>query len=338
MDEFDPTVDPMAQQKAAALLLRRQQQAGSLRGANQAANRFNTLAAVTAMSNNEGAAQAAQLAARNAQSQNKPISLGAQGFALPSTGEFISSPMYEDEREAVRQATRTAAAEKTAAAREAMERRLEYQRDRDEQARALRLTLAQIGQSGANARQSERLDAKQATAAAGGKVLPASNVEKLSKKQGTAQAMADLAGTFKDDFAGTPLLAGTQNTLGRFGLSDKYKDQSNWWQNYQEQTNQIRHELFGSALTAPEKKSFEEATIVPGMASTEIKRRLAQQHRATTSAYNKLKKNFGAAGYNMGQFEDMAEPGVTPLPGQPATNAPAGLQLPPGFKVVGVAP
>jgi hypothetical protein len=326
--------DPLGQQRAAAEALRRPKKANKLQEANQQANRFNTLAAITAMANNEGAANATALAAKSAQAQHKPISLGAQGFALPATGDFVASPIYEEERAATRQAVKDTAAAKTEATREAMERRLEIQQQENERNRQLRLTIATLAQQGANDRSQARIDAKAATAPAG-KVLPASNVEKLTKKEGTAGAMADLASTFKDDYAGTPVLAGTQNTLGRFGIT-KYADQSNWWQNYQEQTNNIRHELFGSALTAPEKKAFDDATIVPGMAPAEIKRRLSQQHRASVSAYNKLKKNLGSAGYDMTRFEDLPG-GEAPLPGQPA-QAPAGLQLPPGFKVIGPAP
>lgn len=102
---------PEQQQRAMAERLRqRQEQAAAMQEANSQANQFNTLAAVTQMANNPAAAQAAQMAMRQAQAQHKPLSLGAQGFALPSNGRFVSSPMYEDERDSQREQQRQLAA------------------------------------------------------------------------------------------------------------------------------------------------------------------------------------------------------------------------------------
>lgn len=337
MDEYGIGFpDPLDQQRAAAQMLRRNQAQSRLRTANEDANKFNTLAAIAAMSNNEGAANAAALAAKNQQARFKPVSMGTQGFALPSSGDFISSPMYEDEREATRQQQRSLAQQRSDDAKEALARRQEFQAGENERNRQLRMTLLSLQEAGRNDRNQARIDAK-ADAGGGGKVLPASNVEKFTKNQGTAEAFLGLNNTFKDEYSGTPGLADLQNIGGRFGVS-KYGDQANWWQNYQEQTNQVRHQLFGSALTAPEKAAFDKATIVPGMAPAQIRTRLAQQARAVASAQNKLKKNFGAAGYNMSGFEDMDVP-EAPAPGgkAPAAKLPQ-LNLPPGFRIVGEAP
>lgn len=101
MADFDLSLSglpPQARQQLLAQVLQGQQRSSALEQASQQANRFNTLAAVAQMANNPGVAEAALLAQRNAQAQHKPVQMGQQGFALPSTGEFISSPMYEQDR------------------------------------------------------------------------------------------------------------------------------------------------------------------------------------------------------------------------------------------------
>lgn len=342
MFDYEDIEDPASGQKVQAMLLRKQSQE-RLRAANEEANKYNTLAAVSQMANNKGLAGATEMMAKNQQAQHKPINLGQMGFAMPGTGDFISSPMYEDEKNAQRQAQKETVLARTAAAAEAARIRQEGIASEHERDRTLKTTLATMLENGRNSRNDAKIDAK---GEAGGKILPASNVEKLSKQQGTAAAFLDLHSTYKDDYAGTPGLADAQNFGGRFGVG-KYADQSNWWQNYQEQINQTRHQLFGSALTATEKAAFDKAVVVPGMDAMEIKRRLAQQAKAVTQAYNKLKVNYGKAGYNVGNFEDMVGPEDVPLPGKPvvppAATPPAaglkipGLNLPPGFTVVGEA-
>lgn len=74
-----------------------------LQEANQQAHAMDNPAIAAMMANNPALAQAAQMAAKTQQGQYKPILLGHQGFALPASGEFVSSPMYEQEQDAARQ-------------------------------------------------------------------------------------------------------------------------------------------------------------------------------------------------------------------------------------------
>ena len=74
-----------------------------LQEANQRAHSLDNPAVAAMMANNPALAQAAQLAAKNQQAQYKPSQMGSQGFAIPATGEFVSSPMYEQEQNAARQ-------------------------------------------------------------------------------------------------------------------------------------------------------------------------------------------------------------------------------------------
>lgn len=316
-------LSPEQQQQLVAQALRRSNGAASLQQANANANRFSQLAAISQMANNQGIANAAELANKNAQAQYKPLSLGQMGFALPSSGEFVESPMYRDERNAQRQSQQDIANSRIEAQAQAQRERLQAQADRAGEMSQLRLALE--GMRSADRQDSMNLrrdlaDEKAAAkreAAAKGKALPGSDVRALTDKESSAGSLLDLSNSFKDEFAGTPKLATLQNTLGRYqplGYGTQYADQSNWWQNYNDQKNKIRHQLFGSALTAAEQAAFDAANITEGMDSKEIRRRLTQQHQASVRAYNKLVANYGRGGYDMSQFNSLVEP-ATPLPG-----------------------
>lgn len=318
-----------------------------LRNAGQRANRHNTLAAVAQMANNPGIAKAALMAQKAAQQEASPVQMGQQGFMLPEQGEFVESPMYVEEKQAGRQA-------KADALRQMLEARAEQARlleqgrnERAGEGNELRRLLATQAEQGRQDRLSqtlalrELLAGKKADAAPDkpqGKVLSGSDVRKLTDKEGLAVGFAELTEAFKPEFAGTPGIAGAQNTLGKYqplGIGKGYGEQSNWWQNYNDRKNVIRHELFGSALTAPEKAAFDAANVTEGMDPKQIATRLGQQRAAAARAYNKLKSNYGRAGYRVDQFEDISAPeAATPGGG---LLAPSGLNLPPGFKVIGRA-
>jgi hypothetical protein len=296
-----------------------------LQGANRKANLHNTLAAVAAMSNNAGAAAAAKMAAADQQRQYGPQKLGAMGYMLPDTGEFVGSKLYADEKKAAAEEKRSALAASLAAKAEAERIRSE---DRAQQ-RALMLTIA--GMKSGDARY--KVD-NTPPKGAGGKTLPAPTINKLSDAEGMAAGFADLAGGFQDQYGGGYGTMTVQNFLGKNAPNSKYADQSNWWQNYNDQKNLIRNKLFGSALTASEKKAFDDANITEGMSAAEIRKRLGQQHAATVRARNKLVQNYGSSGYDVSGFEVLPEPDYV-KPGTPsrsardaasaATAAPAGI-------------
>lgn len=334
MDFLDVT--PQQEQQLLAQALRSKQLLGEN---SQKANRFGNFAAIAQLANNPEVARAAIAAHKNAQDQYGAQSLGAQGFALPATGEFVESPMYQREKMLGRNqqvglqndrlaAQQQALADRLAAQQQMQAERLQAQAFQAEQNRALRGTLAAVAASNRSAGAEDKA-ATRAAKEAVGKTLPAPQVEKLSKNMAVADAYKDLSGSFKEEWAGSPLLGNAQNALGRF-VGAGYEDQANWWQRYQEQTNLVRNQLFGSALTASEKEAFDRANIVPGMKPSEIKRRLAQQAEVTQKGVRRLTENYGKAGYNVSDL----------LPTDAASAAPQapGLQLPPGFKVIGPAP
>lgn len=325
---FLPPEESVLPVQAEMLRTRQRGDAGAaLKKNSAAANRLNILAAVAQMANNPGAAKAAELAQGAQVSQYRPYQMGNQGFALPGQGEFVSSPMYEEEQDAARTAKATALAQTLALRKqladkaaedkrlleqEKADRKQELEQEKAERRREmLTMTLEgrrQLAALTAGLKASDKKD---------GKTLPAGEIRRITDKETIANGFGDLVESFKPEFAGTAGLAPLENTLGKYqplGIGKSYGDQSNWWQNYNDRKNMIRHELFGSALTASEKAAFDAANINEGMEPSEINRRLRQQHASVVKAYNKLKNNMGRGKYDVSGFEDITEPSV-PLPG-----------------------
>jgi len=152
---------------------------------------------------------------------------------------------------------------------------------------------------------------------------PMSAVEKISTKSSAVDVLTDLASTWDDSYVGfTPSsIAGqVENYLGRRIPQLGIEKQANWWQRYNEQANQTRNELFGSALTATEKAAFEAAMIDPGMSASMIRERLTQQQNAAARAHNILLENGQKTGYNMTGFDRKP---MLPLSNPAAASAPA---------------
>lgn len=155
--------------------------------------------------------------------------------------------------------------------------------------------------------------------------MPFGDLRKLSEQAGTATALSALADDFKNDYAsplpGVPGVGSVINYAGRSGIGDK--ERANWWQRYNEQINLVRNELFGSALTAPERAAFDRAMVGPDMSADVIKKRLDQQAEAAAKAYNRLVQAAEASNFNV-----TGAP-VVPLPSRggqkPAGGPPPGI-------------
>lgn len=158
-------------------------------------------------------------------------------------------------------------------------------------------------------------------AAAGPKALPAGAVEKLTEAQGTADALAQLRGSFKPEFAGYKMgmLGDIANATKRtFGDSS---GQAQWWQDYQNQKNLVRHSLFGSSLTATERGEFDKAQINPGMDPGQIAQNLERQENAARRAAEKLAQGYQGAGYKTPSLNPAAAPAA---PAKAAQASPGG--------------
>lgn len=121
------------------------------------------------------------------------------------------------------------------------------------------------------------------------KPLPQNVYKDLSSAGEKYHEFNKLGDTFKKDFAGYVFEgAGDAANWTARNLGIGNKDSAEWWSNYQEQKNQVRHALFGSALTATEKREFDKAAINPGMTPDAIKRNLTRQKEASTRAAQKV--------------------------------------------------
>jgi hypothetical protein len=130
-----------------------------------------------------------------------------------------------------------------------------------------------------------------------------------------------LVGGFRDEFGGYRLqaLGDLANVAGRNlpGATDERQRQAEWWADYQPKKNQVRNDLFGSALTATEKAEFEKADINPGMTPKAIKANLDRQAAAATRAAKKLADFYIKSGRSPDEIEaalgvPLEELGVAP--------------------------
>ena len=203
------------------------------------------------------------------------------GSAVIEDGVVTNDPYAMQERRLQAMDVRSRRAASAADAAEAQAERLAAQSRENAANRALRETLAHITTN------------KERT-------LPWTAVQDMSKKAGSADTLSQLTEEFKPEYAsplpGVPGVGAVGNFLGRAGLGNQ--DKANWWQRYNEQANQIRNELFGSALTATEKAAFDAAMISPDMDEKVIARRLRQQATAAQSAYERLVQSAAGSGYD----------------------------------------
>lgn len=134
---------PEQRQQMLAEVMRQRSRSAALQGANQQAHQFDPLAAIAPLLGNPGAITAANTAAKNASAQHKPLSLGPQGFALPSSGDFVPSPIYEQEQDERRQARSDLANQSQETKRHALSQTLEAQANRAAEAEQGRRDRAQ---------------------------------------------------------------------------------------------------------------------------------------------------------------------------------------------------
>lgn len=322
MDMFEPTL--AEKQELMARVLRGQQ---AVAANSKQANKFNTLAAVTQLANNPAAAAAAAAADKGAQTRYGTTKLGQQGVLLDATGESVPSEMFFEDKLDTRAQARGLQAERIASQEQLAQQRLADQQAARADRSVLALTLAGMN----NAARAQAAEAKATAAGAkpAGKALGFPAIEKLSKKESTRDAYVSLVDSFKPGFSGTAGIADYENTAGKFFPKFSGKgEQANWWQNYADQANKVRNELFGATLTRAEEAAFNAANVTPGMDPTIIQTRLAQQAEAVRKAYAKVIKQTGASGWNVSGF-DVADEIPATAPGVVNTGAagkaPAGV-------------
>ena len=130
------------------------------------------------------------------------------------------------------------------------------------------------------------------------KSLATKDRDDLLTRKEMSDKLTALDNNFKDDYVGyvSDILGDASIAAQkRFGDSPEFND---WWQSYQDFVNEVRHEKFGAALTATEKKEFLKAMITPGMKASLARKNLARQKALVETALKRKTKALKAAQFN----------------------------------------
>ncbi len=165
--------------------------------------------------------------------------------------------------------------------------------------------------------------------AGGGKPLSSSGDKQLSSMGDQMNRFLSLSETFDPSFAGQPMTGDFNNLRGRLGkfagfdIGSQYADQAQWWQDMQDMEGMVRHDRFGSALTATEAKDWLKITVTPDMAPEQIKANLARRQAIVDGAISRRVNAYKAAGYNQDQIEALVARTPTSAPQTPTPANPA---------------
>ena len=182
----------------------------------------------------------------------------------------------------------------------------------------LALAQSQLALSRQNAafQQRMKLDeaALKAEKAKDGKEIKFGDATKLAGQSTGVDNLVGIYESFKPEFAGF----GT-NAVGEVAVfaAGKQSDEKSvalyqWWQDYQNNINKVRNDLFGSALTAPEKAEFEKAMVTKGMNSTQAEKNLRRQAEIAQKAYEKIDNVLRVQGYSKAALDALKPTGIKP--------------------------
>lgn len=182
----------------------------------------------------------------------------------------------------------------------------------------LALAQSQLALSRQNAafQQKMKLDEANAKAekAKDGKEIKFGDATKLASQSTGVDNLVGIYEAFKPEFAGF----GT-NAVGEVAVfaAGKQSDEKSvalyqWWQDYQNNINKVRNDLFGSALTAPEKAEFEKAMVTKGMNSAQAEKNLRRQAELAQKAYNKIDNVLRVQGYSKAALDALKPTGIKP--------------------------
>lgn len=154
----------------------------------------------------------------------------------------------------------------------------------------------------------------EANKAKDGKPINFSDSTKLANQSTGVDKLVDLYESFKPEFAGFGTDAVGEVAVFAAGKQSDEKSVAlyQWWQNYQNNVNKVRNDLFGSALTAPEKAEFEKAMVTKGMNSAQAQRNLQRQAEEAAKAYEKLDKILRSQGFSQSALDSLKPRGIRP--------------------------
>lgn len=130
-----------------------------------------------------------------------------------------------------------------------------------------------------------------------GNALPQGAFEKAETYVSQFATMANALDTFQDKFAGNTLTGGLENTIQSRFSGFGTPGQSQWWAEFKGLDNQIRNDLFGSALTPTEKQAYAQTTIEPSMDPKIVRANLKRRVEIIKGALERRRAFYLANGY-----------------------------------------
>lgn len=151
-----------------------------------------------------------------------------------------------------------------------------------------------------------------------GRPLPQRIESDITAAAQTTDQVLNLTSRFNDGYVGY-----MSDTLGNAALGVERRmpgqsDRVDWWADYNNMNNAVRHALFGSALTATEQAQWERSTITPGTSAPVARHMLETQNRLLQSALIRRARGSAAAGYNGGQIYELIGPDLVQRMAQPS--------------------
>lgn len=202
------------------------------------------------------------------------------------------------------------------------------------EANAIRQQLADLAQQALDYKKQHDKDVADAKKdAPAQKPLSLTDLTKLQTAAIHVEAANRYVTTFDDKFSG-PLGEAKRMSGALNPFADKTsKASAEWWNDYQSHKNDVRHTLFGSALTSTEKGEWEKSDITTSMQPDQIRKNLARRAFLEKKAYDKLEAAAGAS-TRAGQLEAIrpnlsTQPPTPTVPTKPAAagGLPAGWSM-----------
>jgi hypothetical protein len=170
---------------------------------------------------------------------------------------------------------------------------------------------------------------RKSDAAADGRPITIADSTKLAERALSADKLVNIYESFKPEFAGfaTDRVGDAALLIAGKSKDPKSVELFQWWQGYQENINKVRNELFGAALTAPEKAEFEKAMVTKGMSPQQAASNLKRQAELAVNAYNKLDNVLRVQGFSKSGLNALKPTGLRPglesfvVPAPPAAGA-----------------
>lgn len=188
----------------------------------------------------------------------------------------------------------------------------------------------QFAQTHALAKEKLELDREKAAKAADGKTLNNTAFKSLTEARDGANTATRLLQSFKPEYGKQGFLGlGGDASLAVKGVFGRDKDTVQWWKNYRRDSELVeRNALFGAALTEHEQKSWQNATISPGMDDDVIRRNLATREALARKVLGNTQQDLIDAGHSARQVNAIASRGPAAVadaePQQAGQPAPAG--------------